>query len=226
MYQVQTWDCQFSTHSDFIILSILAVSCPRDLVDPYTSQQLNFHGQNYEVFVWILKCHSRFGWNEAIGLDHYTNASISRFRSSEYTKFIRIFIFLSNWSIIPFLIPTALKQIPPCSEFQAPIHIWLTLGLAKCTAVMELANSSPSSPVLQASSIEPAVKQVISALHSSLSSLQDAALHGAMFLLHTALLIRTQPHQQQLQQHSPPTGSPLLNDLYSQVSFPNRFLVL
>ncbi|XP_018647817.1 LOW QUALITY PROTEIN: putative zinc finger protein [Schistosoma mansoni] len=110
----------------------------------------------------------------------------------------------------------ALKQLPTWDEFQSPIHIWLALGISKCTAVLELVNSSPTnSHVLQPYSLEPAVKQTMNAINSSLLTVQNAGLHSAMYLLHTALLIRRQPYQQQLQQHSPPTGSSLLNELYT-----------
>ncbi|TNN16187.1 Huntingtin isoform 2 [Schistosoma japonicum] len=113
----------------------------------------------------------------------------------------------------------AIKQLPMWSEFQSPIHSWFALGIAKCTAVLELLNSSPnnSSHVLQSTSLEPAVKQTKNAINSSLLTVQNAGLHSAMYLLHAALLIRTQPYQQQLQQHSPPTGSPLLNELYTHL---------
>lgn len=59
----------------------------------------------------------------------------------------------------------------------------------------------------------------MNAINSSLLTVQNAGLHSAMYLLHAALLIRRQPYQQQLQQHSPPTGSSLLNELYTFVSF-------
>ncbi|CAH8434723.1 unnamed protein product [Heterobilharzia americana] len=109
----------------------------------------------------------------------------------------------------------AVKQLPIWNEFQSPIHSWLALGIAKCTAVLELINSSPNNiHVLQSNSLEPAVKQSMNAINSSLLTVQNAGLHSSMYLLHTALLIRTQPYQQQLQQHSPPTGSILLNELY------------
>ncbi|CAH8439873.1 unnamed protein product [Schistosoma haematobium] len=110
----------------------------------------------------------------------------------------------------------ALKQLPTWDEFQSPIHLWLALGISKCTAVLELVNSSPTnSHVLQPYSLEPAVKQTMNAINSSLLTVQNAGLHSAMYLLHAALLIRRQPYQQQLQQHSPPTGSSLLNELYT-----------
>ncbi|CAH8435652.1 unnamed protein product [Schistosoma turkestanicum] len=110
----------------------------------------------------------------------------------------------------------ALKQLPTWNEFQSPIHLWLALGISKCTAVLELINSSPkNSCVLQSNSLEPAVKQTMNAINSSLLTIQNAGLHSAMYLLHAALLIRRQPYQQQLQQHSPPTGSSLLNVLYT-----------
>ncbi|CAL8083491.1 unnamed protein product [Calicophoron daubneyi] len=111
----------------------------------------------------------------------------------------------------------SISKLPPLNEFQAPIHIWLTLGMAKCTAVLELAHSAPNTERLHPAALEPAVRQTLLALQSNLTPVQDAGMEAAIFLLHAALLIRAQPHQRQMQQHSPPTGSPLLNELYSQV---------
>ncbi|KAF8567882.1 hypothetical protein P879_07669 [Paragonimus westermani] len=110
-----------------------------------------------------------------------------------------------------------LETLPPLTDFPAPIHAWLTLGLAKCTAVLELACSDPHSQLLHSANLEPAVQQTRLALDCSMIPIQTAGLHSALWLLHAALLIRTQPHQRQMQQHSPPTGSSLLNELYSQV---------
>lgn len=70
---------------------------------------------------------------------------------------------------------------------------------------------------LESGVIGPAVWQTRKALQSEVRSVQWAGLHAAMMLLHAALLIRQQPHQVGVQQHSPPTGSTLLNELYSQV---------
>ncbi|KAA3672823.1 uncharacterized protein DEA37_0001409 [Paragonimus westermani] len=110
-----------------------------------------------------------------------------------------------------------LETLPSLTDFPAPIHAWLTLGLAKCTAVLELACSDPHSQLLHSANLEPAVQQTRLALDCSVIPIQTAGLHSALWLLHAALLIRTQPHQRQMQQHSPPTGSSLLNELYSQV---------
>ncbi|KAF5398155.1 hypothetical protein PHET_08942 [Paragonimus heterotremus] len=110
-----------------------------------------------------------------------------------------------------------LETLPSLTDFPAPIHAWLTLGLAKCTAVLELACSDPHSQLLHSVNLEPAVQQTRLALDCPVIPIQTAGLHSAMWLLHAALLIRTQPHQRQMQQHSPPTGSPLLNELYSQM---------
>ncbi|CAH8508850.1 unnamed protein product [Dicrocoelium dendriticum] len=110
-----------------------------------------------------------------------------------------------------------LQRLPSPAEFPAPIHTWLTLGLAKCTAVLELVQDCPNADVLHSSSLEPAVRQTIHALQSTVIPIQDAGLQASMWLLHSAILIRTQPHQSHLQQHSPPTGSSVLNELYTQV---------
>ncbi|GAA56505.1 huntingtin [Clonorchis sinensis] len=109
-------------------------------------------------------------------------------------------------------------KLPSLSDFPAPIQQWLTIGLAKSSAVLEVAASGPENmELLQPGSLDLAVRQTLMALQSNQITLQNAGLQAAMWLLHAALLVRAQPHQSQLQQHSPPTGSPVLNELYSQL---------
>ncbi|OON15160.1 hypothetical protein X801_09041, partial [Opisthorchis viverrini] len=109
-------------------------------------------------------------------------------------------------------------KLPSLSDFPAPIQQWLTIGLAKSSAVLEVATSGPENvELLQPGSLDLAVRQTLMALQSNQITLQNAGLQAAMWLLHAALLVRSQPHQSQLQQHSPPTGSPVLNELYSQL---------
>ncbi|TPP57130.1 Huntingtin, partial [Fasciola gigantica] len=109
-------------------------------------------------------------------------------------------------------------KLPSPKEFPAPIHYWITLGLARCVAVLELARSGPQTEPLHEATLEPVVRQILAVLQTNVTILQDVGLQASMLLLHAALLIRAQPHQRQTQQHSPPTGSPSLNELYSQVS--------
>ncbi|THD25507.1 hypothetical protein D915_003668 [Fasciola hepatica] len=108
-------------------------------------------------------------------------------------------------------------KLPSPKEFPAPIHYWITLGLARCVAVLELARSGPQTEPLHEATLEPVVRQILAVLQTNVTILQDVGLQASMLLLHAALLIRAQPHQRQTQQHSPPTGSPSLNELYSQI---------
>ncbi|VDP99442.1 unnamed protein product, partial [Trichobilharzia regenti] len=115
------------------------------------------------------------------------------------------------------------KQINAAPSIKGPaFDVWQSILqsaiiLSDLFTTQEQFICSPNnSHVLQSNSLEPAVKQTLNTINSSLLTVQNAGLHSSMYLLHAALLIRTQPHQQQLQQHSPPTGSPLLNDLYTQ----------
>lgn len=131
------------------------------------------------------------------------------------------------------------------NKFEAPIHIWLTLGLARCTAVLEttMLSLSPnpvdlagpstseggtvapqqhhSAPILLPENLEPSVSAILAALQSSLTPLQDAGLQAACELFQAACLLKATQHPAMQQPHlltHPPTCSPLLNNLLITVN--------
>uniref|UniRef100_A0A5K3F9L1 Non-specific serine/threonine protein kinase n=6 Tax=Mesocestoides corti TaxID=53468 RepID=A0A5K3F9L1_MESCO len=133
-------------------------------------------------------------------------------------------------------------SLPPIGEgFEAPIYIWLTSGLARCTAVLEatLLSSSAyastvggggrleaapqqhhSAPILLSSNLEPAVSHAMAALQSPLIALQDAGLRAAMDLFQASLILKATGHPAMLQPQllaNQPTGSGLINELLVKV---------
>ncbi|KAL7057415.1 hypothetical protein AAHC03_019339 [Spirometra sp. Aus1] len=113
-------------------------------------------------------------------------------------------------------------RLPPPDQFEAPIYIWLTIGLARCTAVLEatllplsgaadataatdpLSQHPPpplapqqhqSAPILLPGNLGPAVSLASAALQSTcLPPLQDAGLVAALDLLQSAVLLRNTRH--------------------------------
>ncbi|VDL95240.1 unnamed protein product [Schistocephalus solidus] len=137
-------------------------------------------------------------------------------------------------------------RLPPPDQFEAPIYIWLTIGLARCTAVLEATllplsgaadattaadplqpppplapQQHQSAPILLPGNLSPAVSLASAALETTcLPPLQDAGLVAALDLLQSAVLLRNTRHPAMRQPRlltNHPTGSPMLNDLLVKV---------
>ncbi|VDD82356.1 unnamed protein product [Mesocestoides corti] len=172
-----------------------------------------------EQYLWLIGCLQAGR--------HYFTANDSQYTSSLFNV-----LFSSKVS----------HSLPPIGEgFEAPIYIWLTSGLARCTAVLEatLLSSSAyastvggggrleaapqqhhSAPILLSSNLEPAVSHAMAALQSPLIALQDAGLRAAMDLFQASLILKATGHPAMLQPQllaNQPTGSGLINELLVKV---------